>query len=210
LIPQVIHHIIGPKSNPVVERCLNSWKILERVGFKIKLWDDQLIESFLKENYIFALKAFLGARNHAEAADIARYLIIYHFGGHYIDWDVELLDPDKYLKVCKKNPNGYFIIDPLNDTLASEVFATTPRPGCLMKLTKDIVQLFDSGEIYMLGTPQYSGPFRMRDSLHGYVGIEQTFIDVKSIYAYDYTEIRNRPARKITQPLIHYWLHSWL
>jgi hypothetical protein len=189
---------------------LSSWNVLTKVDFNIIIWTDESIEIFLRTNYVFALDAFLNSRNHAEAADIARYLIIYHYGGHYIDWDVQLLNPNKFLKICQKYPLGYFVIDPINGTLASEVFGSKAGSEYLFKLTKDIVQLFSNGLRNNLATPQYSGPYRMRDSLNDYGRITQALLPVKSIFAYDYTEIREMKSKKITQPMIHYWLHSWV
>ncbi|RZJ87839.1 MAG: hypothetical protein EOO20_15120 [Chryseobacterium sp.] len=210
MIPEIVHHIVGPKTNQIVDRCLSSWTILREVGYEIVTWNDQDIEVFLKENYHFALPGFLHARNHAEAADIARYLIIYHYGGHYMDWDVELLEPNKFLRIAHKNPDGYFIVDPANGTLASEVFASSPKCEYLLQLSYEIARLYNSGEIHALGTPQYSGPYRMRDFLEIFGTISQPLIPVKKMFAFDYSEIRNRPKKKVTQPLIHYWIHSWI
>ncbi|SDH45288.1 Glycosyltransferase sugar-binding region containing DXD motif-containing protein [Pedobacter terrae] len=210
LIPKIIHHIIGRRQNPLIEDCLDSWKCLGNYGFEIRIWTDLTIMDFISTFHPFAFYAFVHAKNHAEAADIARYLIIYTCGGYYVDWDVKLLSPEKFFFLSKRYLCGYMLVDPLNDTIASEYFCSSPKDPYLLNLVEDIVQLFNDGQKDLIRTPQYSGPYRMRDSLlkHPETSIES--VNVKDIFAYDYREIRNPPAGEITQPLIHYWVHSWL
>jgi hypothetical protein len=49
----------------------------------------------------------------------------------------------------------------------------------------------------------------MRDTLKKF-STKQSLIPVKEVFVYDYSEIRIMPDRESGQPLIHYWLHSWL
>lgn len=209
-VPKHIHLITGPKANAAIKRCMNSWQQLESHGYEIKIWTDDSIALFLQRNYPFACDAFIHARNHAEAADIARYLIIHAHGGYYMDWDVELLCVEGFLKICHDHVKGYLVIDPANNTLASEVFAASRHEPYLLSLVKDIVMLYEQQLRDAMFTPQYSGPYRMRDSLEKHANSSQALIPVKEIFAYDYSEIRTMPERPITQPLIHYWVHSWM
>lgn len=208
--PQIIHQIIGKKATPLILRCTESWKQMLEYGFEIKIWNDTTIEEFLSEVHPFAREAFVNARNHAEAADIARYLIVYTYGGYYVDWDIELLDCRGFLATSDSYENGYMLIDPPNKTLASEYFCSIPGDEYLLKLTEDIVDLYNNGSRETLFTPQYSGPYRMRDSLAKHSKTGMALVPVKEVFAYDYSEIRNPPRGPIKQPLIHYWVHSWL
>jgi len=208
-ITKTVHHIIGQRQNPLISECLNSWKCLENNGYQIKVWTDLTIMDFISSVHPFAFYAFVNARNHAEAADIARYLIIYTYGGYYIDWDVKLLDVEKFILLSKKYTHGYMLVDPLNDTISSEYFCSSPNDPFLLNLVRDIVQLFNDGERDPIRTPQYSGPYRMRDSLVLNPQTKMALVAVKDVFAYDYREIRNPPKGEITQPLIHYWTHSW-
>ncbi len=52
-------------------------------------------------------------------------------------------------------------------------------------------------------------PFRMRDAPLQ-LFIKQTLIPVNDIFVYNYREIRSMPRRPVVQPLIHYWIHSWI
>src|SRR5690554_2450680 len=143
---QIINIIVGPKLEPLIKRCVQSWNKLIKYGFEIKIWNDELIDNFIEDHYLFALDAVLNARNHAEAADIARYLIIYHYGGYYVDWDIELVDEFKFLQFIKKLSSGFLIIDPLNGTLASECFSAKKNELFLLSLVRDIIEIYNENK----------------------------------------------------------------
>ncbi|WP_160716034.1 glycosyltransferase family 32 protein [Chitinophaga solisilvae] len=209
-VPAVIHLIVGPGTNALIDRCLQSWRRLQEHGYTVRIWNDALIAAFLEEYYPFATAAFSHARNHGEASDIARYLIVHAFGGCYMDWDIELLLPDAFRDLTGRYPYGFLIIDPVNDTLASEAFAAGKGEPYLLSLAEDIVAIYNSGRRDTMLTPQYSGPYRMRDSLQLHRNSRQTQVPVKEMFVYDYAEIRTMPERTVTVPLIHYWLHTWM
>lgn len=210
MVPKIIHRIVGPKGNGLTEKCLNSWEILHYHGFEIRTWNDDSILKFISKCHPFAISAFSKARNHGEAADIARYLIIYEFGGYYMDWDVQLIDLEKFLKIVRDFPNGFLIQDPFNQTIASESFSGLIREPFLLGLAESIVYIYENGFRDSMSTPYFSGPFRMRDFY--YYRKKQTMqniIKVKDIFLYDYSEIRDMPKRDEKTALIHYWMHSW-
>jgi hypothetical protein len=210
MVEKIIHQIVGPKTTELIDYCLNSWIPLKEYGFEIRVWSYTEINRFVETAYPFVFSALLNARNLAESSDIARYLIVYHFGGYYVDWDIELLDPEGFLKICEANQKGYLVIDPFNGTLASECFSAAQGEDYLLSLVKDIVELFNNGLQEQLSTPNYSGPFRMRDSLSKHRNSKQELIEVNNIFLYNYREIREMPRRQIIAPLIHYWTHMWL
>jgi hypothetical protein len=178
-------------------------------GFEFRTWNDELLAAFISKEYPFALEAFLYARNHAEAADIARYLLIYHTGGFYMDWDVQLLSRPKFMQLIKETPAGFLIQDPSNLSIAAEAFSAEKKETYLFDLVHEIVGLYGNNKRDVLTTPDYSGPFRMRDVLQQGSTTKQRILPVKAVFAYDYTEIREMPERVITQPMVHYWLHTW-
>ena len=209
-IPKIVHQIVGPNTTPIILNCLESWGQLLEYQFEVRIWNDTTLVEFISKEHPFALEAFVNARNHAEAADIARYLIIYTYGGYYVDWDIELLDIDDFFALSNIYKNGYMLIDPSNETLASEYFCSIPADKYLLKLTDDIVELYNNGLRESFHTPQYSGPYRMRDSLAKHKNTIMALVPVKEVFVYDYSEIRYSPQPKPRRPLIHYWVHSWL
>lgn len=211
MVPRLLHFIVGPKASPLIQRCLDSWLILQKVGFEIRIWNDDLIEVFIAEKYPFLYACLKHARNHAEVADIARYAIVHYYGGYYMDWDVELLNVRKFLKICDENPFGYLIQDPLNQTLASESFSAQKEEPYLFSLIDNINDIYIHNFRDSMETPQFSGPYRMREVFYFLKQkTQQNIILVKDAFLYDYTEIREMPERDRTTAMIHYWTHSWL
>lgn len=209
MMKNLIHQMVGPKISPFINTCLQTWKALENNGFEIKIWNDDLINRFVENNYPNYMNIIANARNHAEAADIARYLIIYHCGGIYIDWDIELLNVDGFIKIINNCPNGFLVLDPDNGTIASECFAANQGESYLFNLVQEIKNVCDTGNRDNFTTPQLTGPFRMKEILKKYKS-NQRIIEVKDIFVYSYAEIRKFPPKLIKQPLIHYWVHSWI
>jgi mannosyltransferase OCH1-like enzyme len=209
MTPKIIHHIIGRSQTDLIKKCLHSWSVLKDDGFEILLWTDDKLEEFIALNFPFALRSFQTARNYAEASDIARYLLVYKFGGYYVDWDILLFNYESFQKISNSNLTGYLLIDTKNQTLASEHFSAPPGEEYLLSLVKDIVATFNRGERELMGTPQFSGPYRMKVSYAQFPKSKQCVIDVKKIFEYDYTEIRQATTFGQNKIMVHYWTHTW-
>ena len=95
MIPKIIHYCwFGNGEVPdIVKKCLNSWKeYLPK--YELKLWDENNFDvtsnRFTKEAY--------EAKKYAFVADYVRLYTLYHFGGVYMDADVEIIkNIDKFL-----------------------------------------------------------------------------------------------------------------
>lgn len=88
MIPKIIHYC-WLSNDPYPEKiafCINSWK---RVlpDYELWLWNFDRIE---KEKFLWVKEAF-EAKKYAFAADFIRAYALYHFGGIYLDSDVEVL-----------------------------------------------------------------------------------------------------------------------
>jgi len=210
MLPKIIHQIGNNQPPAFISRCLQSWSAVDEIGFERVFWTDEDILSFLASEYPHVLQMFKAARNHAEAADIARYTIVYHFGGHYIDWDVELLDLNEFESLCKHNPNGFLLQDRVNQTLASEVFSASRKEKYLMDIILNMINIYENNFRDCLSTPQFSGPYRMRETYYFRPNVsKQQLLDVKDVFLYDYAEIREMAPKKIKRAMVHYWMHSW-
>jgi mannosyltransferase OCH1-like enzyme len=210
MVPHVIHQIVGQTPSELVKICIKSWKKLKVHNFKIIYWDDDSLAKFIKRNYNFALDAFLNARNHAEASDIARYLLIFHYGGYYVDWDISLNDVESFLLLTNTEKNGYLVIDPINGSLASEHFSGVVGNIYLFRIVQDIIETFERDERDLMETPKYSGPYRMRSTLRKFHNIDQSIIPVKEIFEYSYEEIRRQASYRKSGIMTHFWEHSWI
>lgn len=207
---KIIHQIIGKKPSEIVKTCLESWKNLEHFDFEIIYWNDEKIENFVKEYYPFAYQPILTARNHAEVADIARYLIVYHFGGFYVDWDILLNDIQGFINLSESESQGYLLIDPINGTFASEHFSAAVNEGYLLRIVEQIVQTYTRNERELMYTPQYSGPYRMKNVLQNFPHTTQKIIPVKEVFEFDYKEVRDAEVFGENGIMTHFWEHSWI
>lgn len=97
MIPKIIHYCWFGKNlkPPLVQRCIESWRKY-CPDYEIKEWNednfDVACNAYVKEAYAASKWAFV--------ADYARLWIVYHFGGVYLDTDVELIRPiDDLLKL---------------------------------------------------------------------------------------------------------------
>ncbi|MBQ7890393.1 MAG: glycosyl transferase [Erysipelotrichaceae bacterium] len=88
MIPKIIHYCwFGDKPKPdLLINCMNSWK--EKCpDYEIVEWNQN---NFDIEKHPFIKEAY-NAKQYAFAVDVIRLMIIYYYGGFYLDIDVELL-----------------------------------------------------------------------------------------------------------------------
>ena len=88
-IPKIIHQIwLGSPLPEKYKKFQNSWINLHP-NWEYKLWTDKEVESLQLINK----KAYDETSNYGKRSDIARYEILYRFGGLYVDTDFECLYP---------------------------------------------------------------------------------------------------------------------
>ena len=88
MIPKVIHYCWfghNPKSE-LVQRCIKSWK-MQCPDYEIVEWNEDNFDIHLNE---YVREAY-EAKKWAFVTDVARLWIIYHYGGIYLDTDVEMI-----------------------------------------------------------------------------------------------------------------------
>ena len=88
MIPKIIHlcWLSGDPYPPKIAMCLETWK-RHLVDYEIILWDTK---RFDLNSSIWVRQAF-EKKKYAFAADYIRFFALYHFGGIYLDSDVEVL-----------------------------------------------------------------------------------------------------------------------
>jgi mannosyltransferase OCH1-like enzyme len=114
MIPKLIHQTwktdsIPKKWHPFV----NKVKILNP-GWSYKLWTDQENDEFVKREFPEFYQLFAGFPRKIMRADTIRYLIMYKYGGVYMDLDYEVLKPFNFenknivlpLEECVKDENS--------------------------------------------------------------------------------------------------------
>lgn len=90
MIPKIIHYCWFGKSPlpKLAQKCINSWKKYFP-DYEIKCWD----ESNFDINMMAYTQEAYQAKKFAFVSDVARFWILYNFGGIYFDTDVEVIKP---------------------------------------------------------------------------------------------------------------------
>jgi hypothetical protein len=90
MIPKTLHFcwLSGEPYPAKIQRCMNSWK-KHLSGYEFVLWDRN---RFDLNTSLWAKQAF-EVKKYAFAADYIRFYALYHYGGIYLDADVEVLRP---------------------------------------------------------------------------------------------------------------------
>ena len=95
MIPKIIHYCWFGNNPlpPIAEKCLKSWQKY-CPDYELKLWNEKTFDircnDYVKEAY--------EAKKFAFVTDYVRLWAIYHYGGIYMDTDVEVLKPlDRFL-----------------------------------------------------------------------------------------------------------------
>ncbi|MFC1845669.1 glycosyltransferase family 32 protein [Candidatus Dependentiae bacterium] len=95
-MPKIIHQIwLGSPVPEKFDHFRNSWKNMHP-DWEYKLWSDADIEALNLQND----SCYHAAVNYGERSDIARYEILYQFGGVFADIDMECLKPIDILTYC--------------------------------------------------------------------------------------------------------------
>lgn len=109
--------------------------------WKYRLWDNETILTFLKEFYPHLVSVFEHGATFAMKADIARYAIIQHFGGLYLDCDVEVLKPFSFLL---ERPNTKLMVVRADTFVESEAHMFGFRyNNCIFAAKKDHPLMYD-------------------------------------------------------------------
>jgi peptidoglycan hydrolase-like protein with peptidoglycan-binding domain len=95
-IPRIVHYCWfgrGEKTKKML-KCMQSWK-KQLVGYHFMEWNE---DNFNIQTNRYVKEAY-GARKFAFVSDYARLYALYHFGGIYLDTDVEVIKPlDPFLE----------------------------------------------------------------------------------------------------------------
>lgn len=102
MIPKIIHFIwFGPL--PVPSHIIETWSE-KHPDYEIKVWNEKNLPKLKNQ------KIFDETNKFNEKSDIARYELLYHYGGFYVDCDIiclknidSLIENDFYCLMEKKN-----------------------------------------------------------------------------------------------------------
>ena len=128
-IPKHIHRMW--RSGHIPDRFKGNWVHCQEVNpaYNVTLWDDAATESLIQKHYPWFMPVYRSYPYTVERLDAGRYFIIYHYGGIYIDMDVDCKVPfDEIFKnTSREKPFEVMIGEGLPLGLTNSFFAATPK-----------------------------------------------------------------------------------
>jgi hypothetical protein len=174
IVHQVWFDLGGGSEPPQKYRRWQTQMLKDNPGWKLMQWDRAGSEAFIRERFPWFEATFNDYADDIIRIDAIRYLVLYYFGGVYIDMDVRMVE--KLDKIVGKEPR--FVVLTQSPTLVSasinNFFMASPRRHPLMRFA--VERLGTRGTCTMLnvrdsfvGTLGMAGPLFLNDVYSDYV-----------------------------------------
>jgi hypothetical protein len=120
MIPKIIHQTWKDKNLPPIIYKLVSENIgfLKSQGYEYMFWTDDMILKLIAEEYPNFYNIYKLARTGVQKGDIARIILVYHYGGIYIDLDVLVLRNFEEILDMRNSNKLYITYEPSGQTNA--------------------------------------------------------------------------------------------
>lgn len=181
-VPKIIHQVwfdymTMPRTWEVASRLWSA----KNPNFTYMLWNEKSIISFLHTKYPKLISLFYSYTYPVQRIDMIRYVILYHYGGIYSDFDIELisdlnliLDQAGSAHVClaPTNPFGF----------ATDLMMAAPRSN-FMKFA--VLNLFKSNHWYIvpyLTIMLSTGPMYLTGIFKNYPNKSEIYVIPKMCY----------------------------
>ena len=108
--PKIVHRIYFPWND--AHKLSKQWQFNcyyscqeDKYGFQLMVWDKNKILNFLREYYPWFLLTYYSYKRETQRTDAARYFILYHYGGLYLDMDISCISNlnSLYSSISKNN-----------------------------------------------------------------------------------------------------------
>lgn len=236
MIPKIIHQTWNDNPLPSILKYIRdeNIKLLKDCGYEFILWTDAMILKLINENYPDMYKIYNETITGVQRGDIARIIILYHFGGVYIDLDILFLKDINTL-IDFSTDKFYISFEPKEQTeyiyktdryLCNAFFASNKNNIFLYKLIHTIPDIINSRGIKILSKfDVFGGGYIMgiltndNDSLniqeHVNIIYDRELIypinDLKlenlAVNSSDWRSLKN--GKYLSDPyMIHYWIHG--
>lgn len=176
-IPKKIHQV-WIQDAPLPDKfkpCQKSWKAYRARGWEYKLWHGSEIRKMLQEHFPHTVKCYDTARSHSSRSNFARYVILYLYGGIYVDTDFKSVK-----NVDKLFQNAAFVVcRETQHQLCTCIIGSAPKHpilhNCLMYYQNKVYDPFQMS--YLASGPVFfSKRFGEYVREHGQYGISERSI----------------------------------
>jgi hypothetical protein len=218
LIPRIIHQ--SWKTEQIPERWLGfqeSWR-RNHPDYAYRLWTDDDNRGFVAQFFPDFLPVYDGYRHAVSRADLARYLVICHYGGVYADLDCESVRPLDDLLAGRELVFGF---EPqshsekpavrsrgLKKIVCNALFASVPNHPFWARLLPMLMQSKDEGNVL-----EAAGPFVLTRSLASYPSPEEiTILPAGAFFPLDhFLQPSGVPHESVAGGpyAVHHWAGTW-
>jgi mannosyltransferase OCH1-like enzyme len=226
-IPKIIHQIyedpLGPAPDLLV--LASTWKE-KHPDWEYRFWDKQMIFDFLESRCPDFIPYYRSYPFNVQRWDAIRYLILYHIGGLYVDFDYKCLEPLDVLlngKTCcmgmEPTVNARFYHKPL--IVGNALMASIPKHPYMGAIIEDMKSKFSKN--YKMGDSmqimETTGPFMVTRVYEQFKKKKKvtllpaclvTPLSMKEIWMLQAGYITEEVEKKVEKAFaIHYFLGSW-
>ena len=235
MIPKIIHQTWKDKNLPPIIYKLVSENIsfLKSNGYEYMFWTDDMILKLISEKYPNFYNIYKLARTGVQKGDIARIILVYHYGGIYIDLDVlvlrdfnEIIDMNSEKLYISYEPYGQTNALYNNDKYLCNAFFAANKNNNMLKIilnnipeyvkiyTENIFQKFDifGGSYFKTIIEDPSNKWAKNnvyiiDDRELFYPINDLKLDNMPFTVGDWTKVKNGEYAKDTI-MVHYWIHG--
>ena len=226
-IPKLIHQVYegrdGTSPNQLLCNLAETWK-KKNPAFEYQFWNYKKIDKFLDEFYPDFITTYQGFRYDVQRWDAIRYLILYHFGGVYVDLDYECLesiDPLLDKKSCCFGLEPPEHCKPFKkDYVISNAFmAVNPRHPFIKNIIKSIPHSSSTAKDKLIYVLETTGPHKLVDLYKSFPDRENiSLIPSELVSPLSKPEVHKVIIGKTTTEIeekvekayaIHYFFGSW-
>lgn len=230
-IPKIMHQIWGGDTPlPSCFKEISKTWTEHHSNWRYEFWDDNRINSFVREYYPQYWATFSGFKYNIQRWDAIRYLILNSIGGMYVDFDYECLEPLDNLikeKTCcfTLEPQSHCDIFGRRVMFNNALMLSTPKHSFMNKIVnhvfseKNLQFETSSPNIYVFNT---TGPWALIDLYEKMSEDDKNdvyLIPDKYVTPFDVMQARRFRMGEMSYELndqlkeacaVHYFFNSWL
>jgi UDP:flavonoid glycosyltransferase YjiC (YdhE family) len=219
-IPHILHHTWKDDQIPDHFRSwYESWRTYHP-DWEFRLWTDGDCRSLIADQYAWFLPIYDAYSEHIKRVDAARYFILHHYGGLYVDLDYEALRPldpllrERQLLLTSEPPvhlqryAGKLLV---NQMISNALMASVPGHPFWEYVFKHLVAWKD-----MPGPLDATGPFLLSRAYHSYddgqnITLEayQRLCPISSEEQWSGLPPETRELIARDAYAVHHWFGSW-
>jgi uncharacterized ubiquitin-like protein YukD len=232
MIPKLIHQTWRDNTLPVLFQKIKNQNKTMNEDFEFKLWSHTPgppdIDDFIKKEYPDIFDIFNKTKYGVQKADIARIVILYHYGGIYFDLDIMCLKPLKTL-LNYESDHVYVALEPSEQTkkvfnkdnlLCNAFIAAPPKHALFKQALEEIKTLYKThGDAIYNIFNAFGADLVAKSMSNDDIFKECKFINRKLLYPINDPKLSDLPstaedARMIQKGdfgnayTVHYWIHS--